>query len=544
MSPSLAKAAPDPEQPRPEVGDVVGAALVADAALPAEPIAVVGTRWGLVVALGAALFVVALDVAGIVVALPPIGDEFAASTPALAWVMCGFALAWGFPLVAVGRWADRTGGRNAAIAGIALLAIGGLGAALAQGIWWLVAARVVQGSGACLVTATAVPLVGRAFPDEQRAVAVGVVGGIGAVGVAVAPLLAGLMVQEVGWRLVFLVSLPLLVLSGWFVAVLAEGGPMPTARPASLPDLAVLAAGVVAVVAGFGVAGSSTFLGPLCVVLGAGLLWQGWQRDRRLDDGRHDPLLDPRMHDDPEFRLLAAVAVLAGAVLGACIFFLALYVQFGRSQAPLDAGAVTVVFTVPFAMMSTASGEIVRRIGNRSAAIIAMAAITASTLTFLTASPESGGAMVVIGLALAGTGQGLVFHQSGAAAMVLRGVAGADPVVASRTLGAVRSVGIAMGVAVMMPVVDLVENRKLDEFFNSIGLALSAGDRAAMHNLLPAAPTSLARLKVMVPEPLAGINSVAREALASGLRAGMLVCVALSVAGVVVAIRARPATGQ
>lgn len=512
-------------------------ASAVDDAAEAETTAVVARRWGLVVAMGLALFVLSMDVAGIVVALPPIGDEFSASTSALAWVISGFALAWGFPLVALGRRADRSGGRGAAVLGVGLLALGGFGAVLAPGIWWVVLARVVQGFGASLITATAMPLVRRVFPTDQQAMAVGVLGGIGAVGVAIAPVLAGLMVQEVGWRLVFLVGLPVLVIAGWLIAVLAVAEPMPTAMPASRRDLVVLGGGVVAVVAGFQVAASWTFVGPLLVVLGAGLLWQGWQRDQRISDGRHAPLLDPRLRDDGEFRMLAAVAVLASAVLGACLFFLALYLQFGRRQTPLDVGAVVAVFTVPFAMMSTASGEIIHRLGNRFAAAIGMILITASTLTFLTASPRSGGTILVIGLALAGVGQGLIFHQSGPAAMVARGAGETGPVVASRTLGAVRSVGLAMGIAVVMPVVDLVENRRLDTFFESIGVPLSAAERSAMHELLPAAPTSLARLKVMVPEPVAGINLVARDALASGLRAGMLVCVALSVAGIVVAFR-------
>jgi EmrB/QacA subfamily drug resistance transporter len=177
--------------------------------------------WALL-AVALATFMTYLDNNIVNVALPAIQRDLHLTTAGLEWVVSGYVLVFAGLLLAGGRLADAYGRRRLFLAGLAVFTAASLAAGLAGSAEVLVAARAVQGLGAALVTPTTLAIISNAFPDpRERASAVGVWAGVGALALAVGPLLGGVLAQHASWGWIFTLNVPVgagtLLLGGWAV---------------------------------------------------------------------------------------------------------------------------------------------------------------------------------------------------------------------------------------------------------------------------------------------------------------------------------------
>jgi MFS family permease len=152
-------------------------------------------KWWIVVAVSLVFLPLVIDFYGIVVALPAIGRDLHSSTTSLAWTVNAFMLGMAGPLVAVGRLGDLLGRRRVMLAGLVLFGAASIACGLAQAEWQLVVARAAQGVGSAMLFALGLSIVSNAFPAEQRAVGIGVLGAVGGVGSAIGPLVGGFFTQ-------------------------------------------------------------------------------------------------------------------------------------------------------------------------------------------------------------------------------------------------------------------------------------------------------------------------------------------------------------
>src|SRR5206468_7540906 len=125
-----------------------------------------------------ALFMVTLDNLVVTMALPSIRVDLGASIEELEWTVNAYTLSFAVLLMTGAALGDRFGRRRAFVGGIALFTAASAACALAPGVGWLIAARVVQGAGAALVMPLALALLSAAFPPERRAAALGVLSGV------------------------------------------------------------------------------------------------------------------------------------------------------------------------------------------------------------------------------------------------------------------------------------------------------------------------------------------------------------------------------
>jgi len=166
-------------------------------------------RWNALALLCTAFFMVILDSAIVVVALPSIEADLAFSPADLQWVLSAYLLSFGGLLLLGGRAADLLGRRRMFIAGTALFALASLGAGLAPSSGALLAARVVQGVAAAVMTPTALSLVMTTFPEgAERNKALGIWGSTGAVGGTAAWLIGGPITDGLGWEWIFFLNVP------------------------------------------------------------------------------------------------------------------------------------------------------------------------------------------------------------------------------------------------------------------------------------------------------------------------------------------------
>ena len=160
-------------------------------------------------------FLVLLDVTVVNVALPDIASSLGASVSDLQWVVDGYAIALASIMLAGGTAGDLYGHKRVVMTGLAVFGVGSLGCGLAPDPFLLVAARVVQGTGAALLLPGTLAIVTRAFPDSgERARAIGIWAGIGSAALPAGPLVGGALVDWLGWRSVFFLNLPIVLAAG------------------------------------------------------------------------------------------------------------------------------------------------------------------------------------------------------------------------------------------------------------------------------------------------------------------------------------------
>src|SRR5215208_2362813 len=166
-------------------------------------------RWKALALLCTAFFMVILDSAIVVVALPSIDAELGFSSEDLQWVLSAYLLSFGGLLLLGGRAADLLGRRRMFIVGTAVFALASLGAGLAGSSGALLTARAVQGMAAAIMTPTALSIVMTTFPEGgERNKALGIWGSTGAIGGTAAWLVGGPITDGLGWEWIFFINVP------------------------------------------------------------------------------------------------------------------------------------------------------------------------------------------------------------------------------------------------------------------------------------------------------------------------------------------------
>ena len=147
------------------------------------------------------------------VGLPALAQAFNASFQQVQWIVLAYLLAITTLIVSVGRLGDIVGRRTLLLVGICLFTVASLLCGVAPTLMLLIVARAVQGLGAAVMMALTVALVGETVPSAKTGSAMGLLGTMSAIGTTLGPSLGGVLIAGFGWRVIFLVNVPLGILN-------------------------------------------------------------------------------------------------------------------------------------------------------------------------------------------------------------------------------------------------------------------------------------------------------------------------------------------
>jgi EmrB/QacA subfamily drug resistance transporter len=180
--------------------------------------------WDALWAMMVGFFMILLDSTIVAVANPRIKIELGTSYDTVIWVTSAYLLAYAVPLLVAGRLGDRYGPKNLYMLGLAIFTAASLWCGLSGTIGMLIAARVVQGVGAGILTPQTLSVITRIFPPDRRGTAMSVWGATAGVATLVGPLAGGVLVDALGWAWIFFVNVPIgilgLGLAYWLMPVL------------------------------------------------------------------------------------------------------------------------------------------------------------------------------------------------------------------------------------------------------------------------------------------------------------------------------------
>jgi EmrB/QacA subfamily drug resistance transporter len=306
-----------------------------------------------------------LDATVVNVALPRIGEDFDASVSALQWVLTGYLLALASLILLGGALGDRFGRRRVFVIGTVWFAAASLLCGAAPNIDVLVAARVLQGVGAALLTPGSLAILQVSFQQSDRAAAVGAWSGLGGVAGAIGPFVGGWLVDGPGWRWAFLINVPVAA-----IVIMCSHAAVPETRdPHATRGLDVVGAALAVVSLGAATwalteSGPKGWTDP--TVIGAGVIALSgiaafvW---RMLHTP--DPLVPPSLFRSREFTVMNLATVLLYAALGVSFFVVAYELQVAAGWTAVRAGAALLPATLLMLVFSASSGRLAQRIGPR-----------------------------------------------------------------------------------------------------------------------------------------------------------------------------------
>ncbi len=180
--------------------------------------------WRALWAMMVGFFMILVDSTIVAVANPSIMGKLGTGYDTVIWVTSAYLLAYAVPLLVAGRLGDRFGTKNLYMLGLLVFTAASLWCGMSGSIEILIAARVVQGVGAGLLTPQTLSMITRIFPAERRGVAMSVWGATAGVATLVGPLAGGALVDAFGWEWIFFINVPIgilgLALAVWLVPVL------------------------------------------------------------------------------------------------------------------------------------------------------------------------------------------------------------------------------------------------------------------------------------------------------------------------------------
>lgn len=438
-------------------------------------------------------FFIAVDVTVVNVALPAVGAAFGVDGHALTWVVVGYTITGGGLLMLGGRLGDVLGRRRVLLLGTALFGAASLLAGLAPSFAVLVTARLLQGAGEAIALPAAMAVIVLMFPEgPRRSRALSVWAAVASCGLVLGFVVSGVVTELLGWRWIFLVSVPfiLVVLAAvaLFVPSQRPSGPAPLDLPGSLLLIAAPLLFTLGVVEAGETDGTPPWLPPVALVgaVAAGTLFLRVERRSR------NPLVPPRFFRNRPRVLANLATALLSAALSTSFLLFTYYLQDRSGAGPLQAGLTM----LPLAVSLIAASVLVPRLlggwGARACVlagigftVLAMAAI--AVVSWLGATgPAMIPAMMLIA---AGMGFGLVGLQY----VAVTGVTDEDAGIASGVQRAADQLGGATGVTLYVGIGFAPALDGTDPFLASSLLAIAglvAAGLVAWRISLPAADES------------------------------------------------------
>jgi EmrB/QacA subfamily drug resistance transporter len=392
------------------------------------------------------LFIVGLDVTVVNVALPSIDRELHAGIAGLQWTVDAYTVVMGSLLMLAGSTADRLGRKRVFLTGLTTFTTASLLCSIAPTIETLVAARVLQATGASMMNPVAMSIITNTFTNpRERAQAVGIWGSVFGISMALGPIVGGSLVSSVGWRPIFLINLPVGLAA---IALTVRFVPESKAAKARRPDpvgqlltivlLSSLTFGIIEAPANGWT--SPTILVALTAAAAALIALL------RYEPRRDEPLIDLRFFRSTPFSSAIAISVAAFSAFGGFIFLNTLYLQQARGLSPVEAGLATVPLALLTVIAAPISGRIVGRRGPRIPLLIAGVSFIAACAILTSIEPSTPIGYLLVTYVVFGLGFGLV--NAPITNTAVSGMPPAQAGVAAALATTSRQVGQTLGVAI------------------------------------------------------------------------------------------------
>ncbi|HEY5882333.1 MAG TPA: MFS transporter [Nakamurella sp.] len=398
-------------------------------------------------AVALATFMSYLDNNIVNVAIPAIERDLHLTTSGLEWIVSSYILVFASLLLAGGRLADVWGRKRVFLIGLAIFTAASLAAGFAGTVDVLVVSRAVQGLGAALLTPTTLAIISATFTEgRQRAAAVGLWSAVGALALAVGPLLGGLLSEYLSWGWIFLINVPVGI--GTFVlaaTVITESRNTDSPRRFDVPGVLTSAVALFALTFALIEGHDRGWTSPLilgCFALAAGLGALFVLLERRT----REPMVPMSLFRERVFTGGVVALMMWAFGLFGIYFFTSLYLQGVLGFSPTEAGAAFVPMALLMAASAVVSERVSHRVGAGLVVPVAMFMMAGGIASVSLLGADADFLQLMPAFAVIGIGGGLTVPLT---ARVLDAMPRGEAGVASGIFNATREVAGLLGITVI-----------------------------------------------------------------------------------------------
>ena len=490
-------------------------------------------RWWTLVFIAVSVVLIVTDASSVNIALPTLQRELNATVSELQWIISVYIMVFGALMLIAGTLSDRLGRARMLRAGIILFSGASLAAAFASSGGQLILWRSIQGVGAAMILPATLAIITNIFPREERGKAIGVWAGINGFGIALGPIIAGLLIERFGWPWVFLYNLPIAAVAlagGWF---LIPDSRDPHPRRLDLPGTILSITALSALVFGLIRGGNLGWTDPAVIGSLVGsivlivmlVLWEHHTTH---------PMLDIGFFRSPRFSVGVGAVSITGLSMVGITFALTLYLQFVQGYTPLETGIRFVPLALGLFVGGGSSDRLVTRLGTTR--VIALGFLITTILGALAAFWQVETAYWQLGLFFFGIGFSLGYIAAPATDAVMGALPEAQAGVGSAVNTVMRLVAGAIGVATLGSALSTIYSASFEKAAATI-TGLPAEITKAASDSVGAAVTIAEKLPAGVGDTLA---QVAKESFMDGWQVMAFVVCGIGVLGVIFTLKFMP----
>ncbi|MCT9930034.1 MFS transporter [Planotetraspora sp. A-T 1434] len=445
-------------------------------------------RWQVLGVMVFSLLAVVLDNTILNVAIKTIADPvhgLGATQSELEWAMNSYTLVFAALLFTFGVLGDRYGRKKMLLVGMVLFGLASVASAYSQDPMQLIIARALMGFGGAAIMPATLAIISNVFPVHERGKAIGIwAGGVG-IAVAIGPITGGILLEHFWWGSVFLVNVPIVLISLVLIGMLVPDSKDPNKTKLDPVGVLLSIVGLISLVYGIvkisdlGTLADASVIVPSLVGIAilAAFVWY----ERRIDH----PAFDVRNFRNAGFSTaIASVGLVFFAALGV-MFFMAFYWQIVRGYSPLQSGALVLPFAAAQLIFAPQSARMVQKYGSKLVGTVAMVVI-AGALAAYTLVTATTPIWILLTLAFI-QGVAMANIMPPATTVIMNSLPREKAGVGSSMSNVVRQVAGTLGIAIL-------------------GAALSASYRNGMEGKVTALPE---QLRHVVTESISGAAGVA-----------------------------------
>lgn len=403
-------------------------------------------NWIALIGISLASFLGCIDFTIVNTAIPSIQASTGASVTELQWIVNIFVLALCAFMVVFGRLADIHGRRKLLYIGMSSFALASLGAGLTVNIHWLIVFRLLQGMATAILYTATGAVVSNMFPENQKGRALGMLLAANGIGLAIGPVVGGFIISALSWHWVFLVNVPLIVVSFIFcVPTVTESRNTEASTKIDWWGVILLTATITTIILtvlqGQNWGWSSTAV--ICLfaigIISATLLVL-------VENKAQEPIIKFSLFVNRQFIASAAATAGLGFFYVLAFFLMPLYLHYLRGYSGYIIGLALLPTTAMVAILSPAVGQIVDRYGAKMLLIAGLLLLTASALLQAQFGLHTSLTFVIIAFLAMGIGWAGILGPATTAALssVPESVGG----VAMGSAWTLHNVGGALGIAI------------------------------------------------------------------------------------------------
>jgi EmrB/QacA subfamily drug resistance transporter len=401
-------------------------------------------KWWATIGVGIGVFILALDVYIVNLALPIMVESLHTSFSTIQWIVLSYLLAIAICVLSAAKLGDMWSKKRLYILGLIVFTLSSLFCGLAPNVGFLIAFRALQGLGAAFISGLGTAMIVEAFPPEERGLGLGIRAGVFGLGIMLGPTIGGLLISLGDWPLIFLINVPIGIIACLIVACLVPSSSVNlTKQKFDIVGTIILTITLTTFTLGITFLQSKGLHSYTALIL---LITSGISLAIFLvvETSLSQPMLDVRIFKSLEFSLGLGLRLLGNLVMAGAIFMLPFFLKLVKQYPTEQAGLLLAVPPIIIVLTAPISGILADRYGARFISLIGLLLMAVGCLVVSTFDTKLTVISYVLGIIPYGLGVGMFQSPNNSAIM---GAAPADSLgIASGLLSLSRILGQTVGV--------------------------------------------------------------------------------------------------